>query len=143
MKIHELAKELRNGKHIRRVPHPLGVYVSLDRDKVPTITGAKCGPQFLTLDELTADDWEVIACEPEPAPMPFEDALRLIKDGKRLRRQGWNGKDQFLRMETIRIAPFHKSAAIVISSSDEDPLVSVWTPTTADMLATDWEEVAQ
>lgn len=100
--------------------------------------------------------------------MDFGDAIRALKDGKRVRRLGWNGKGMWLALtdgvglmsqsDRLRGAALHRSAEIVSEHGDLTPrpiviaphidmraadgtMVIGWLASQTDMLATDWEVV--
>lgn len=87
----------------------------------------------------------------------FSAALRLLRDGKRMTRRGWNGKGMWLLLvpgssitvaagrplgdavpelvgETVEYAPH---IDLVTASGDLVP----WVPSQADLLADDWTDV--
>ncbi|WP_264791459.1 DUF2829 domain-containing protein [Aureispira anguillae] len=73
--------------------------------------------------------------------MDFGDALKAVKNGKKIQRQGWNGKG-------MHVALFE----ILMSADDPDsefpPVLSLynaqgkqqlgWAPSQADLMAEDW-----
>jgi len=67
----------------------------------------------------------------------FEEALKLIKRGERLMREGWNGKGMYIYLEkidnnrTLTRRPF-----IVIKDTDE--MFVPWVASQTDILAEDW-----
>ena len=88
--------------------------------------------------------------------MDFALALNAIKQGKKLRRSGWNGKNQFIflvpgstfkvnRPPLLGIYPegteinYHAH----IDIKNEQDLVVPWLASQGDLLAEDWEEVVQ
>lgn len=87
--------------------------------------------------------------------MDFGDAIRALKDGKRVTRAGWNGKGMFLflvpgsrfkvnRAPLLGIYPeghevdYHAH----IDMKTAQGYVVPWLASQADMLAEDWVEVA-
>lgn len=99
-----------------------------------------------------------------PRKMDFGDAIRLLKDGKRVAREGWNGKGMWLSMsgplDGRSIAAeafwsknnwgFAKSQpggcanvlpCITMKTADNAILMG-WLASQTDMLAEDWVEVA-
>lgn len=83
--------------------------------------------------------------------MSFGDAIEALKRGKKLRRRGWNGKNQYIELaalinyrnpEGVTVMPVHdaidnKAIAFIGTSG-----VQVgWLASQADMLAEDWEIV--
>ena len=83
--------------------------------------------------------------------MNFGEALELLKLGKKLKRDGWNGKDQYIELawcisykdaqgnivNANHIAIGSKAIAFVGTSGVQ----LGWLASQADMLAEDWEEV--
>ena len=83
--------------------------------------------------------------------MTFGEAIYLAKCGRRIKRLGWNGKDQY-----VELASFisYVNAAVEIVNVKHDAIGSQafafvgtsgvqlgWLASQADMLADDWEEV--
>ncbi len=86
--------------------------------------------------------------------MDFGKAIQLLKDGKKLQREGWNGKGLF-----VYYVPANKYEAITkIASSIADEenkvqyepyfaiknakgTISTWVPSINDCLAEDWKIV--
>lgn len=85
----------------------------------------------------------------EPATMDFGDALRAIKDGKKVARIGWNGKDMYIFLAECET--MHTQADLS-ALQDKDTATNEficlkdahnefqpgWNASQADMLATDW-----
>lgn len=81
--------------------------------------------------------------------MTFGDALALAKNGKRISRRGWNGKDQYVELATCIsyknaagdiINPLHDAfgnAALAFVGTSGVQIG--WLASQADMLAEDWE----
>ena len=83
--------------------------------------------------------------------MDFGEAIKLIKEGKKVARQGWNGKNQYIELatnisyintdkETINAeheAIGNKAIAFVGTSGVQ----LGWLASQADMLAEDWRIV--
>lgn len=86
--------------------------------------------------------------------MNFGDALKLIKEGKRLARAGWNGKDMFIFLvpgSTFRVnrppllgiypegheVTYHAH----IDMKTAQGYVVPWLASQADLLADDWVRV--
>ena len=80
--------------------------------------------------------------------MDFGEAIKLVKEGKKVARQGWNGKNQYIELatnisyintdkETINAeheAIGNKAIAFVGTSGVQ----LGWLASQADMLAEDW-----
>ena len=78
--------------------------------------------------------------------MNFGQALEALKQGKRLRRRGWNGKAIFIELQ--RPDEFSKmtqpyiyiDTTNLISKNEDAPRGRVpWLASQTDMLAEDWE----
>lgn len=84
----------------------------------------------------------------ENKTMGFGDAIKLLKEGKKLQRKGWNGKGQYIELATgisyknndnEIIDVFHndiESKAIAFVGTSGVQLG--WLASQADMLAEDW-----
>jgi hypothetical protein len=83
--------------------------------------------------------------------MNFSDALNAIKDGRRIARSGWNGKDMFLFLVqgsrfTVNRAPLlgiYPEGAVIdyhahIDMKTAQGYVVPWIASQADLLAEDW-----
>lgn len=81
----------------------------------------------------------------------FGDALVLLKEGKKLARQGWNGKGMFVFMVVgstfnVNRAPlnqiFAEGTEVIYRAHLDlkavDGTIGVWTPSTTDILSEDW-----
>lgn len=85
--------------------------------------------------------------------MDFGDAMKLLKQGKKLQRKGWNGKKQYIELatnisyintnrETINAdhdAIGNKAIAFVGTSGVQ----LGWLASQADMLAEDWRIIEE
>jgi len=85
--------------------------------------------------------------------MDFSDALKSLKEGKRVTRQGWNGKGMYLYFvsgSTLKVAKGRPLAAHLpvgeevtyrphIDLKDAQGNYGMWCPITNDVLADDWE----
>ena len=83
--------------------------------------------------------------------MDFGEAIKLLKQGKRVQRKGWNGKNQYIELATNisyinankdiinaeHIAIGNKAIAFVGTSGVQIG----WLASQADMLAEDWKVV--
>lgn len=81
--------------------------------------------------------------------MDFGDAIKLLKEGKKLQRSGWNGKNQYIEIATSisykdtngfivnaeHEAIGNKAIAFVGTSGTQ----LGWLASQADMLAEDWQ----
>lgn len=83
--------------------------------------------------------------------MDFGKAIQLLKEGKRLQREGWNGKGQYIELAT-NIS--YKNANDEIINVEHDAIgnnaiafvgtsgVQIgWLASQPDMLSNDWKEV--
>ena len=86
--------------------------------------------------------------------MNFSEALELIKQGKKLARSGWNGKDMFVYLVhgsefEVNRAPLNAVYQMGtkikyrphIDLCAADGTCGVWSPSNSDALAEDWELV--
>ena len=83
--------------------------------------------------------------------MNFGNAIELVKQGKKLRRKGWNGKKQYIELATN--ISYKNAEGMIINTEHNDignkaiafvgtsGVQMGWLASQADMLATDWEEV--
>lgn len=91
--------------------------------------------------------------------MNFGKALEALKNGKKVARNGWNGKGMFLYMTECSVVPFENlrgNAAIFVNEENtrlkevyicphidmkaaDGTLVIGWLASQTDMLAEDWE----
>lgn len=83
--------------------------------------------------------------------MNFGEAIVAVKNGKRIQREGWNGKNQYVELAT---AISYKNASGEIVNVEHDAIGNKalafvgtsgvqlgWLASQADMLAEDWKEV--
>lgn len=98
-------------------------------------------------------DWEVIEDEEHPyideVPLySFGEAIKYLKKGKRVAREGWNGKNQYIELATAisyktptgeivncEHAAIGNSAIAFVGTSG---VQMGWLASQADMLAEDW-----
>lgn len=80
--------------------------------------------------------------------MDFGDALKALKDGKKVAREGWNGKNQYIELAT-NISYVNANGTIVNCEHDVIGNKAIafvgtsgvqigWLASQADMLANDW-----
>jgi hypothetical protein len=80
--------------------------------------------------------------------MNFGEAIVLMKEGKRVKREGWNGKNQYIELAT-NISYKNPSGEIVNAEHDAIGNKAIafvgtsgvqlgWLASQADMLAEDW-----
>lgn len=83
--------------------------------------------------------------------MKFGEAIELLKKGKRLQRQGWNGKNQYIELAT-NISYKNSNDEIINAEHDAIGNKAIafvgtsgvqmgWLASQADMLTDDWKEV--
>ena len=80
--------------------------------------------------------------------MNFGKAIILLKEGKKLQREGWNGKNQYIELakEINYLAPSGWKTGVVHEDIGSQAIVFVgtrgrqigWLASQADMLAEDW-----
>ena len=71
--------------------------------------------------------------------MDFGNAIRALKDGKKVSREGWNGKGMWLALQ-VPDAHSKMSLPYIYMKTADDKLVP-WLASQADMLSEDWVEV--
>lgn len=80
--------------------------------------------------------------------MPFGEALEAIKQGKKARRDGWNGKTQYIELAigisyidldgTIHLANHDTMGNRAIAFVGTSGVQIGWLASQADMLSEDW-----
>lgn len=81
--------------------------------------------------------------------MTFGDALEKVKEGKKISRKGWNGKEQYVELATHIsyrnsdgeiINPQHDAftGSIALAFVGTSGIQIGWLASQADMLANDW-----
>lgn len=89
--------------------------------------------------------------------LTFGDALMALKQGKKVARSGWNGKDQYVvaqgeskkiestyiwnqhnKAHAEKIGGFIDVAPYCTLKTAQDTLAMGWTPSTGDLFANDW-----
>ena len=71
--------------------------------------------------------------------MDFGEALKHLRMGGRVTRTGWNGKEQYLELQTPDAHSKMRRPYIFISPVDGG--LVPWVASQSDLLATDWESV--
>ena len=83
--------------------------------------------------------------------MDFGEALTALKEGKRVAREGWNGKDKFVYLVPAASYPAQTGAAkahfgevlvpynAYFAIKNVNGTVSTWVPSVNDCLAEDWK----
>ena len=85
--------------------------------------------------------------------MDFSKAMYLLKDGKKLQRRGWNGKNQYIELVTT-ILYINAEGNIINLSNNDTGIKAIafqgtsgtqigWLASQADMLAEDWQIVEE
>ena len=114
-----------------------------------------------TLMNMQRDDWMIADGTNCPvlggeATFTFSDAIRYLKRGLKVSRQGWNGKGMYLFLgydihvttdavmeeyaEKLEDGTYNAEMQDAICMRTADKSISVgWTPTQMDILATDWK----
>lgn len=108
-----------------------------------------------TLSGIASDDWQIVDKDYEVSEfiktMQFGEAIRMMKQGKRVARLGWNGKSQYIELATC-ISYKGASGDIVnceheaignkaIAFAGTSGVQMGWLASQADMLADDWHVV--
>ena len=85
--------------------------------------------------------------------MDFGDAIKLLKQGRKLQRKGWNGKNQYIELATSISYINSKGSVINVDHScigncaiafvGTSGVQLGWLASQADMLAVDWQEVIE
>lgn len=81
--------------------------------------------------------------------MNFSEALELAKNGRRITRKGWNGKDQYVKLlqplelsyEALQLDKFQVQFGPFLAIKTSYGNVVPWVASQTDLLANDWEEV--
>ena len=107
---------------------------------------------FFTINNMMADDWEIVnsneITDLSVTTFTFGEAIRQIKNGKKVARKGWNGKKQFIQLAT---AISYKSPDGEIVNCEHEAIGNKaiafvgtsgvqmgWLASQADMLSEDW-----
>jgi len=74
--------------------------------------------------------------------MTFGEALEALKNGKLVRRAGWNGKGMHVYLEDTMVGPLgHRYEPFLVMFTAQKKHQPGWLASQADMLANDWEVV--
>lgn len=165
MKFTEALREMKEGKKVK-LPS-WGGYWYWDKEKQTVMI--QCRPQDsdqgdlldiretqrveYTLLNVTSDEW-IIADETNcpvlggEVTFSFGDAIKYVKRGLKLKRKGWNGKNQYIQLAT---GISYKDADGEIVNCEHDAIGNAaiafvgtsgvqmgWLASQADMLADDW-----
>lgn len=106
-----------------------------------------------TLQNILSDDWKIADGENCPvlggeATFSFGDAIKYMKRGLRVKRKGWNGKNQYIQLAS-NISYMSTDGAVVNCEHDAIGNQAIafvgtsgvqmgWLASQADMLADDW-----
>jgi hypothetical protein len=104
-------------------------------------------------ERLTNQKCECISEETEHKNFDFGIAIKLIKEGKRVQREGWNGKNQYIELAT-GISYRNNNDEIINAEHDAIGNKAIafvgtsgvqigWLASQADMLAEDWKIVEE
>lgn len=107
-----------------------------------------------TIQNILSDEWIIAHDENTPilggeATFGFGEAIKYLKRGFKVARQGWNGKDQFLvyidpynndQFKLIEAAPLGTFYGYVAIKTNYNAIVP-WLASQTDMLAEDWKFV--
>lgn len=131
-----------------------------------TIINPKVADKMAYIDKTYNDDLvhansaaiyieDAIFCTPEDGEtFDFGEAIAIMKDGGKVARKGWNGKDQFVYY--VPANKYKVCTEAALSCADENGMVeynhymalktvsgavSTWVPSVTDCLAEDWYEV--
>lgn len=106
-----------------------------------------------TISNILSDDWQLATEENTPvlggtATFSFSDAIRYMKRGLKVKRRGWNGKNQYIELAS-NIS--YQNAAGDIVNCEHDAIGNQaiafvgtsgvqmgWLASQSDMLAEDW-----
>jgi len=106
--------------------------------------GVTYDPDIVRLEPGQAFIDKTGAVRPEPASnaygMDFGDAIRCLKRGQRVRRNGWTDKGMRLELQTPDVHREMSLPYIFMETADEK--LVPWTASQRDMLADDWRVVA-
>lgn len=88
--------------------------------------------------------------------LSFSVALTMLKDGKRMQREGWNGKGMFIflvpgstfKVNRPPLLGIYKEGTEIkyhahIDMKTADGMIVPWLCSQTDMLATDWQLVTE
>lgn len=85
--------------------------------------------------------------------MGFDEAIKKIKEGKKVQREGWNGKQQYIEL-AMCISYTNANGKTINAEHDAIGNCAIafvgtsgvqlgWLASQADMLANDWKEVEE
>jgi len=122
--------------------------ITVDQDKYDNLIRIQERYEKLTKNELVG-----INEETEHKNFDFGIAIKLIKEGKKVQREGWNGKNQYIELATgISYKNNDEEIVNVFHNDIESKAIAFvgtsgvqlgWLASQADMLADDWKLVEQ
>lgn len=68
----------------------------------------------------------------------FGDALVLMQDGRSVKREGWNGKRQYVYLAPASVVDEITWCAHFVMVTEQGQHVRGWIPSQTDLLAHDW-----
>jgi hypothetical protein len=77
-----------------------------------------------------------------PRNLNFGEALQQLKDGKKLTREGWNGKHLFVELTGGTTWDFLTVEPFFVINNHKGTL-NTWVPSNTDILAADWMVVSK
>ena len=74
--------------------------------------------------------------------MNFSDVLNAVKQGDKIYRSGWNGKNQFVILLSEQISNLpgvYNTAKCLALKNAQDIMQPGWVPSQGDLFADDWQ----
>ena len=74
--------------------------------------------------------------------MNFSDALNAVKQGDKIYRSGWNGKNQFVILLSEQISNLpgtYNTAKCLALKNAQDIMQPGWVPSQGDLFTDDWQ----
>lgn len=162
MEFYEVTPALNEGKKIKLSSWKNAYWYRNEEGRL--INHSEDGREFRTYDMFPSDlamvlmgDWEVVEDTPEVKYFSFGEALHWLKEGEKVARKGWNGKDMFLvlcpgnkvpaeHMRVKSVKKFYKQAdhsQVTIAphidlKAADGTYVTGWLASQTDLLADDW-----
>ena len=122
--------------------------ITVDQDKYDNLIRIQERYEKLTNKECVS-----INEETEHKNFDFGIAIKLIKEGKKVQREGWNGKNQYIELATgISYKNNDEEIVNVFHNDIESKAIAFvgtsgvqlgWLASQADMLAEDWKVVKE
>lgn len=139
-----------------KLPHWSGYWIRGEKDGKDTIEmhckdGSK--PEiretddiFYTLGNIASDEWEIAEdsdIKLDVRTFMFGEAIRLLKQGKKVARKGWNGKDMWICLipHSNNMWKGYPMQDCIGMKNVYNQMQPGWIASQADMLAEDWYEV--